>query len=151
MTEGRFTLASTRLELATDWKVGWQEVEQTDWESVSTVDYHLNRFTSVFTGIDVFGEGPGTGEARGVLGLRYLLPLNVESSAWLDTDGGGRVILHKEFELTPRLALEGEVEYDTHEQWEGKVGFSYLINKDVSILTQWHSEFGAGVGLQYRF
>lgn len=151
MTEGGFTLTSSRLELAAGWEAGWQEVEKTEWEAVSTIDYHVNRFTSVFTGVDVFGEGSGSKEVRGVAGLRYLLPLNVESSAWLDTDGGGRVMLHKELELTPRLALEGEVEYDTHEQWEGKVGFSYLVDKDVSILTHWHSEFGPGVGLQYRF
>ena len=83
--------------------------------------------------------------------MRYLLPLNLETAAWLDTDGGARFMLEREFELTPRIDLHGEVEYDTHEQWEGKVSLSYLINKEFSILANWHSEFGVGAGLQLRF
>ena len=60
-------------------------------------------------------------------------------------------MLEKEFALTPRLSLIGEVEYDTHEKWEGKAGLSYLFSKNVSWLGLWHSEFGWGGGLQIRF
>ncbi len=65
--------------------------------------------------------------------------------------GGARFFLEKELELTPRVGLHGEVEYDTHTQWEGKVGLSYMISKDFSIIGNWHSEFGFGAGLQIRF
>jgi len=40
----------------------------------------------------------------------------------VDTYGGVRVTLDKEFELTPRLMLFGEIEYDTHDLWEERVG-----------------------------
>jgi hypothetical protein len=151
MTEGRFTLANSRWEFAAGWEVGWQGVEDTDWEGVVTADYYLNRFTSFFGGVNFFGEGSSNEETRGVAGLRYLLPLNFEFVAWADTDGGGRFMLDKELELTPRLALHGEVEYDTHEEWEGKVQLAYLLTKEFSILANWHSEFGVGFGLQVRF
>ena len=125
--------------------------EETEWEGLFTVDYHLNRFTSFLAGIDVLGEGTATEETRGILGVRYLFPLNLESTSWFDTDGGGRFSLAKELELSPRFGIHGEVEYDTHTQWEGKVGLTYLFSKDISMLGNWHSEFGWGVGLQIRF
>ena len=99
----------------------------------------------------MLGEGSSTEETRGLLGFRYLLPLNFESAAWVDTDAGARIMLEKEFALTPRLSLLGEVEYDTHDEWEGKAGLSYMVSKNVSLLGQWHSEYGWGGGLQLRF
>ncbi|MBT8358639.1 MAG: hypothetical protein KJO61_12830, partial [Deltaproteobacteria bacterium] len=105
----------------------------------------------VFIGADFLEEGDSAKESRGVLGFRYLLPLNIESTAWMDTDGGARVNMEKEFALTPRFSLIGEIEYDTHDGWEGKVGLSYTLAEHVSLLGQWHSEFGWGVGLQMRF
>ena len=151
MTEGALTLANSRYSLEASWEVGWQGADETDWEGLLAADYHLNRFTSFFAGADFLGEGSASDEIRGVLGVRYLLPLNFDSTAWLDSDGGARVYLTKELEITPRLGLHGEVQYDTHTQWEGKVGLSYLVSRDFSIIGNWHSEYGVGVGLQIRF
>ncbi len=151
MTEGALTLANSRYTFEALWEAGWQGVDESEWEGVVTADYHLNRFSSFFIGADIFGEGSSSDDTRGVLGARYLLPLNFRSAAWVDTDGGARFFLEKELELTPRLGLHGEVEYDTHAQWEGKVGLSYLISKDFSIIGNWHSEFGFGMGIQVRF
>ena len=151
MTEGALTLSNTRNIFQASWEVGWQRVDDTNWEGLFTYDRYLNRFSSLFIGVDFLGERRSTEETRGVAGFRYLLPLNIESAAWVDTDGGARVTLEKEFTLTPRLSLIGEVEYDTHDLWEGKAGFSYTLSKNVSMLGQWHSEFGWGGGLQVWF
>jgi hypothetical protein len=53
--------------------------------------------------------------------------------------------------LTPRLALFGEVQYDTHDLWEHEVGLSYMINGHVSLVGKWHSEYGWGGGLNISF
>ncbi len=151
MSEGALTLADTRNIFKAQWEAGWQNVDETDWEGLLTYDRYLNRFSSLFAGVDVIGEGDETEETRGVLGLHYLLPLNLESMTWVDTDGGARVKLDKAFTLTPRLSLIGEVQYDTHDSWEGKTGLSYMLSKSVSLLVQWHSEFGWGGGFQVRF
>jgi hypothetical protein len=97
------------------------------------------------------GEEDELDDTRGVLGFRYLLPLNMESRAWIDTDGGGRFNLEKSFELTPRLSLSGEAEYDTHDDWEGSVSLFYMVHKYFSLHGKWHSEYGFGGGLQIRF
>ncbi|MFH2124985.1 MAG: multicopper oxidase domain-containing protein [Pseudomonadota bacterium] len=151
MSEGFIQLSDTRHLFTADWEVGWQDVDQTEWESVATWDYYLDRFKSVFIGADNLGHNSKLEKTRGVAGLRYLLPFNIGSRTWLDTDLGLRITLDKEFRLTPRLALFGEVQYDTHDLWEGEAGLSYMINGNVSLIAKWHSEYGWGGGLRVSF
>jgi hypothetical protein len=152
MTEGFLATAATRQTITATWESGWEGVAKNEWEGLFSWDIYLNRFLSTFAGLDLLGEGSETDHSRGVFGITYLLPLNIESRYWLDTDGGGRFIFAKEFTLTPRLALAGEAEYDTHEtRWEGKVALSYMIAKNLSCTGQWHSDFGWGVGAIIRF
>jgi len=151
MAEGMLTLTNTRNILAAEWEAGWQEVDATEWEGLLSWSRYINTFFSLLAGLQVEGEESETDETRGVLGVRYLLPLNLESTAWVDTDGGAKVSLAKNLELTPRLALVGEVGYDTHDDWEGEIALTYLIRKNCSLIGKYHSEHGFGGGLQLRF
>jgi CopA family copper-resistance protein len=151
MTEGFLTLSNTRNILTAEWEVGWQEVDDTEWEGIFTYDRYINRFFTIFAGADLLGERDELDETRGVFGFRYLLPLNLESRVWIDSDGGARFNLGKTFELTPRLALFGEAQYDTHDKWEGSAGLAYMVHKYFSLVGQWHSDYGFGGGLQIRF
>jgi len=151
MTEGLLTLANTRNVLTAFWEVGWGNVDPAEWEGLLAWDRYINRFFTVFAGIDLLGEETATEATRGVAGFHYLLPFNLESRFWVDTDGGIRFDLGKSLELTPRLALYGEARYDTHDLWEGKVGLSYLICKNTSATVIWHSDYAWGAGLKIRF
>jgi CopA family copper-resistance protein len=151
MTEGFLMLSSTRNIFAADWEVGWQDVDDSEWEGIFTWERYINRFFTFFAGADLLDEGRDANKTRGVFGFHYLLPLNVESRTWIDTDGGARVKLEKIFDLTPRLALFGETEYDSHEKWENSAGLSYMIQKQFSVVIQWHSDYEFGGGLQIRF
>ncbi|MBW1672012.1 MAG: multicopper oxidase domain-containing protein [Deltaproteobacteria bacterium] len=151
MTEGFLMFSNTRNILTAEWELGWQEVDDTEWEGIFTYDRYINRFLSIFAGAYLLGERDELDETRGVFGFRYLLPLNLESRAWIDTDGGARFNLGKSFELTPRLALYGEAQFDTHDKWEGRTRLSYLVHKNLSVVGQWHSDYGFGGGLQIRF
>ena len=148
MTGGFLMLSNTRNILTAEWEVGWHEVDDTEWEGIFTYDRYINRFFTLFAGADV---GNAIEDDRGVFGIRYLLPLNVESRAWIDTDAGARFNLEKTFELTPRLALFGEAQYDTHDKWEGRAALSYTVHKNLSLIGQWHSDYGVGVGARIRF
>ncbi|BEQ15064.1 multicopper oxidase domain-containing protein [Desulfoferula mesophila] len=151
MSEGVASLASTRNVLSLEWEVGWQKVEDTEWELIPTWDYHLNRFTALFIGGDFLGTQSDLDTARGIFGVSYLLPFNVDSRLWVDTDLGGRVELGKVFDLTPRLALYGNWRYDTHEFWEAEAGLSYMITSHLSVVGQWNSDYGWGAGLGFSF
>jgi FtsP/CotA-like multicopper oxidase with cupredoxin domain len=152
MTEGFLRASNTRNILTAAWEVGWENVETTEWEGLLTWDRYVNRFFTIFAGADFLGETNELEKTRGVLGLHYLLPLNVESRLWVDTDGGMRFMFDKEFALTPRLMLVGEVEYDTHEtEWEGSIELTYLVHKNFSLIALWHSDYEWGGGIQIRF
>jgi FtsP/CotA-like multicopper oxidase with cupredoxin domain len=152
MTEGFLKAADTRHTISAEWNSGWQRVDQNEWEGLLSWDRYINHFLTMFAGLDLLGEGSETEHTRGVFGITWLLPLNIESRYWLDTDGGGRFSFEKAFALTPRLALIGEAEYDTHlSKWEGKSGLTYTLSKSFSLIGQWHSDFGWGAGAIIRF
>ncbi len=151
MREGRLALSNIRNILAVSWEAGWQRVDRLDWEVTFTWGRYFNPFVSVFAGADMLGTGERIDKARGILGLHYLLPLTIESRAWLDSSGGARIALEKAFDLTPRIRFFGEIQYDTHHHWEGKAGISYMASKRISLISQWHSEYGLGAGLRLWF
>jgi CopA family copper-resistance protein len=152
MTEGFLKVADTRNSLMAEWEAGWQGVDPDEWEGIITWDRYINRFFTVFAGADMLGENSDLDRTRGILGLTYLLPLNIETRFWVDTDRGARIDFDKEFILTPRLALIGEAEYDTHEtKWEGKAGLTYVLARNISLIVQWHSEYEWGAGAIIRF
>jgi hypothetical protein len=151
MSEGMVVVANTRNIFTLDWEVGWQDVDGVHWEPVVSYDRYLDRFLSVFVGGDFEGIDTATESARAVLGVRYLLPLNFDSMVWVDSDGGWRISFEKELEITPRIGLHGEAQYDSHEKWEESVALSYTVARNVALAVRWHSEYGTGAGLRLRF
>ncbi len=151
MAQGALVFANTRHLFSAEWQAGWQRVDDVEWEVTPTYDYYLNRFASVFAGADLEGAGDHFDKHEGIFGLRYLLPLNITSRVWVDTAGEFQFAVGKRLELTPRLAVFSEAEYDTREHWEIRAGTSYLLTKHFSLIGQWHSQFGWGGGLRWQF
>jgi len=151
MTQGFLQASNTRNIVTAGWEVGWQHADATEWEALATWDRYVNRFFTFFGGADLLGENRDVDEVRAVAGVHYLLPLNLESRAWVDSEGGARISLERELQLLPRLSLAGEVEYDTHDKWEGRVDAAYTLTRALSLLARWHSEYLFGVGVQLRF
>jgi CopA family copper-resistance protein len=151
MTQGALVYANTRHIFSAEWQAGWQRVDDVEWEVTPTYDYYLNRFASVFAGVNLEGAGDHFDKHEGIFGLRYLLPLNITSRVWVDTAGEFQFAVGKHLELTPRLAVFSEAEYDTKEHWEIRAGTSYLLTKHFSLIGQWHSQFGWGGGLRWQF
>jgi hypothetical protein len=96
----------------------------------------------VFAGADLLGENADLDRIREILSLTSLLPLNIETRSRVDTDRG----------TLPRLALISEAKYDTHKaKWEGKVGLTYVLARNISLIGQWHSDYEWGAGTIIRF
>lgn len=148
MTQGFLMLSNTRNILTAEWEAGWEDVDDTEWEALFTWDRYINRFFTIFAGTDI---GNAIEEDRGIFGIRYLLPFNLETRVFVGTDGEGRVNMGKSFELTARLSLLGEGQYDTDDQWEGSGRLAYTVNKAFSLIGQWHSDYGWGGGVRIRF
>ena len=73
------------------------------------------------------------------------------SSAWIDDEAEARITFERELMLTPRIGIFGEAEFDTREKWSYQSGVSYMINENLSATGLWHSNFGVGGGLTFRF
>jgi len=143
-TDGLLSTSNTRHELAAEWEIGWQGVEDAvDHEVTGLYRYHFNRFYRVFAG-GSFEEERNVG----IFGAEALIPLNFDAGAWLDTRGHGRFMLGKTLSITSRLDLEAEGEYDTEQQFEGSVGARFRLTQMGSLAFEWHSEFGLGAGLE---
>ncbi|PJA18224.1 MAG: hypothetical protein CO113_04185 [Elusimicrobia bacterium CG_4_9_14_3_um_filter_62_55] len=151
MSQGALVYSNTRHILSAEWQAGWQRVNDVEWEVAPAYDYYLNRFASVFAGVDLEGADDHFEKHEGIFGLRYRLPLDIASRAWVDTAGDFQFALGKHLELTPRLAVFSEAEYDTKEHWETRAGIRCLLSKQFSLIGQWHSRFGWGGGAQVRF
>ncbi|MFA7172023.1 MAG: multicopper oxidase domain-containing protein [Kiritimatiellia bacterium] len=151
MSQGVLVYANSRHIFSTEWQAGWQHVDDVEWEVAPTYDYYLNRFTTLFAGLDLEGADDHFDKHEGIFGLRYLLPLNITSRVWVDTAGEFQFAVGKHLELTPRLAVFSEAEYDTKEHWEIRAGTGYLLTKHFSLIGQWHSDFGCGGGLRWQF
>jgi FtsP/CotA-like multicopper oxidase with cupredoxin domain len=157
MTQGYVEFSNTQNIFNLEWEAGWHNVPDPELETTFLYERYFNRFFRLVGGVDSSGTlGSGLGsyhsaDNRGVFGLMYKLPLNIDSTVWADTNGGARGRLSKNILLAPRLMLGGEVRYDTHNDWEGRVHLDYMVNKNASIIGQWHSTYGWGIGLRVRF
>jgi len=157
MTQGYLELSNTQNIFNFEWEAGWNDVPDTELETTLLYERYFNRFFRLLGGVDAKGSittAPldyDCDYTRGVFGLMYKLPLNIDCTVWVDTDGGARVKLAKTIPLAPRLDLGGEVRYDTHDYWENRVHLDYSLSKNAAIIGQWHSEYGWGAGLRIRF
>jgi len=79
-------------------------------ELTPTYDYFLNRFSSVFAGVDLEGVGDDFAKHEGIFGFRYRLPVNFRTRVWVNTAGDSQLALGKHLELTPRLMASSESE-----------------------------------------
>ncbi|MBT5471378.1 MAG: multicopper oxidase domain-containing protein [Nitrospina sp.] len=146
MTDGMAAISNSKNIFSTRWQVGWQRVDETDYDIELAYDRYFNRFLNVFTGINITNE-----YERGIFGLRYLLPFNIESSLRVDSGGELRIELGQGLQLTSLFGIFADVEYDTETKEEWLFGGKYTLTKNLSLTSQYHSDFGAGAGLDFRF
>lgn len=151
MVQGEVAYANTRHIFSAEWQAGWQEMDDLAWEATPIYEYYLNRFSRIFGGVDLQGEGNHFEKHEGIFGLRYLLPFNVRSRLWLDTAAEFQFAVAKHLDITPRFTVVAEAEYDTKEKWEGRASATFLISKHLSLVGQWHSDFWWGGGLRWQF
>lgn len=146
MTDGVAILSDSKNIFSTNWEVGWQEVAGSEYDIELAYDRYISRFLTVF-----FGGNFTSDFERGIFGVRYLLPLNFDSEIRIDTSGELRVTIGKQLQLTNRLGIFGDFEYDTKSEFEWVAGARYILSKNLSIVGQYHSDFGLGAGLGFIF
>ena len=149
MSEGLLTWMNPKNDLLLGWEVGWQGVDNPEYEIDALYQRYFNMNFQAFIG-GRFTNDPDA-EDRAVAGINYRLPLMVWANVSLDSEGDARFTLAKRFQLTPRLGVWGRVEYDTNTRWEWTTVVDYTLTRSTSLTAQYHSQFGLGAGLLFRF
>lgn len=149
MSEGLLTWMNPKNDLLLGWEVGWERVDKPQYEIDALYQRYFNMNFQAFAG-GRFTNDPDA-ENRAVAGINYRLPLMAWATLSIDSEGDARLGLAKRLQLTPRLGLWGRVEYDTNTRWEWTTGADYTLTRSTSITAQYHSQYGLGAGLLFRF
>ncbi|MDI1310536.1 multicopper oxidase domain-containing protein [Prosthecobacter sp.] len=148
MTEGTISLENNRNGLMAHWQSRIGNGSDTDYELGIDYDRFITSNLSTFAGME---WSNGINDNRGMFGARYLLPFLVQSQVSVDTDGDFRFTISKVFPITARLSLFGRAQYDTKAIWETTVGAEYFLHRNLSLVGQWHNQYGWGAGVGFRF
>lgn len=97
-----------------------------------------------------FANEEGTTD-RAFAGVDWWFPGGFRSSWQVDGMGEFRVGLAKSYHLTKRLEWFNAAHYDTGTQWAWTSGLDYEISEHFSLVAQYHSGEGMGLGLGFRF
>lgn len=149
MSDGLITLMHPKNDLLLSWEVGWEGVDETEYEVDALYQRYFNPNFQAFAGARLTNDADA--ENRAVAGINYRLPLMLWAAASIDSEGDARLTLSKRLQLTPRLGLFGRVEYDTNTQYEWTTGADFTLTRRTSLITQYHSQFGFGAGVLIRF
>jgi FtsP/CotA-like multicopper oxidase with cupredoxin domain len=147
MTMGMATLMNSRSDLYTEWDAGFRKMK--DYEvDLGWKRYFDPNFSTVagwrFT--DMEDE-----KNRAFAGVEYRLPYLIETRVEIDSEGGLRLEAGKELKLTDRLGIFGHLQYDTANQWEWRAGADYVLTKQFSLISEYHSDRGFGAGFEFHF
>lgn len=152
MSMGMAMFMNARNDYYAMWDLGWHDAF--DFEHVHyEIDLAWRRYIdpnfSTVLGARLTNEHDAVDRAFG--GVEYRLPYLIDSFAQVDSEGDFRFGLAKSLRITDRLSIFGEVEYDTGSEWEWSAGAEYLLTKQLSLISEYHSEHGIGGGLSFRF
>jgi hypothetical protein len=149
MSEGLLTWMRHKHDVMLSWEAGWEGTNGSEYEIDAYYQRYFNPNVQAFVGWR-FTNQDGA-ENRAIAGLNYRLPLMVWANVSLDSEGDARFTLAKRFQLTGRLSLWGDVFYDTGSQWEWSTGVDYTLSRYTSLTASYHSDYGLGAGLLFRF
>jgi len=148
MTEGTASWENNRNGLMAHWQSRIGNGSKTQYEIGIDYDRFISSNLSTFASYE---WSTGINRNRGMFGTRYLLPFLIQSQASVDTDGDFRFTVSKVFPITARFSLYGRAQYDTKAIWETTVGAAYLVHKNLSLVGQYHNQYGWGAGVGFRF
>lgn len=151
MGMGMASFMNARNDYYAMWDLGWKDAEfdHVHYEIDLAWRRYLNPNLSTVLGARLTNHHAEVDRAFG--GVQYRLPYLIDSYAQVDSEGDFRVGLGKSLQMTDRLSVFGLAEYDTGIRWEWSAGAEYLLNKRLSLITQYHSDHGFGGGFGFRF
>lgn len=147
LSEGRLSLRNAKNDWIAEWRSGYSD------ESEYEVDLAWERYIdpNLSTALGWRFTDFDDSENRAFAGVNYRLPYLIQSSLQVDSEGDLRAALGKSLQLTDRVSGFTEVEFDTGTKWDWRVGLEAILTKQFSLITEYHSDYGFGGGIGFRF
>lgn len=108
----------------------------------------INRFLDIYTGGSFERESKNSkSEEKAIIGIRYTLPLLIESDLRLDSKGKVKLALGSDIQLTDRTKFKWQ--YDTNKDY--RLSLVYEMNKKLLLDTTYDSKYKWGAGIRLMF
>lgn len=164
MTELYATATNIRNQVTLRGEYGWNK----NLEASLTYERYFNDFFRVFGGVNLENEGENSLEeieTTAIGGIRYLLPLLINSELQIDNKLRPQVGLSAGLMVFPRIGIFGEFEYQMDFGWVNdlpedsnfenettwQVGTEYVLAKNLQLFASYDNRFGTGGGLSIWF
>ena len=151
MTMGTAMLRKGREDYYTMWEYGFHNHNK--YEVDFGWKHYLNSNLSSIIGYRVSNEHDDRNTFFG--GVDYRMPYLIQSEFTVDTDANIRLSLEKEFQITNRLGLIFEAQYDTNPALDDNldlgISTDFFLNAEISLTAGYTSSHGFGAGLTIRF
>ncbi len=118
-----------------------------EYEATLTYDFHLNRFASVFVGVEAKEHDHFASDTLALVGFNYLLPFMIESEFRVDDTGEVRLELDSELHLTKNYVFDWQ--WNTDEEY--RLSLRYSLSERWGFILTHDSNYGGGLGLHYLF
>ena len=155
MAMGFLTLTDTRDEFFGTWDIGIDHNIAEGHNHVYSYEvdagwkHNFNESLTTVVGRR-FANEEGTTD-RAFAGVDWWIPGGFRSSWQVDGMGELRVGLAKSYHLAKRLEWFSAARYDTGTQWAWTTGLDYKLSGYFSLVAQYHTGEGMGLGLGFRF
>lgn len=151
MTMGMAKIMNSRNDFGATWNIGYGNMEHGD--NMYEVDAYWGRYfnPNFSTLLGHRWTNQEESEDRFFGGVRYRLPGLIWTALTLDSEGDARLEMSKDVQLTQRLSLVGDVQYDTNSLFEWYVGLNYVLTRNFGLTTGYDSDHGFGGGISFRF
>lgn len=149
MTEGYIRIFNAENALATEYRYGYSDKI---WEVKPYYEHRFSRFLSAYAGANLEREGAGEGtEKRAAAGIKYLLPMFIESDLGIYSGKEVRLEINSGFDLTSRTDFEWEWETDFNGNYRYQFEVSWEFTKKLRVLGMYDSDHGWNSGLRVIF
>ena len=164
MSEFYLTSTNIRNQFILRGEYGWNK----NLEAEFSYERYLNDYFRVFGGVNVengMEDSLDDLSTTAVAGIRYLLPLLVNSELRVDSKLRPQIGLSADVMVFPRIGVFGKYEYQMDFGWVNdlpagsnyesettwQVGMEYVLGKNFKLMGSYDNRFGAGGGLSVLF
>ena len=144
MTMGMLKVSNSRNSLEIEYDSNYKK----EYDTEIIYARSISRFFDVYAGGNFEREDKNEKpEHTAIVGIRYVLPMLIESNSRIDSKGKLRLALGSDLQLTERTKFGWD--YNTEKEY--RFNLAYEFNKEMLLAATYDSDFKWGVGLQVRF